>query len=159
MSDSTNKRQLGKRKENDDYKSFEHQVTQSESQPEVEDVAEKQPASLLDCYVWPVVVEHAGSQYNVAYTVQSPIQAFLVPVGEFVPSTKRTQLLVDAENKYIRAYDWKDELEKLVPDVETVRRNFLVSFLRVGAVNRAAASDPAVRNNMFNSAFPYKLEE
>lgn len=124
-----------------------------------EDVVEKQPASLLDCYVWPIVVEHAGSQYNVAYTVQSPIQAFLVPVGEFVPSTKKTQLLVDAENKYIRAYDWKDELAKMVPDVETVRRNLLVSFLRVGAVNRAAASDPAVRNNMFDSAFPYKLEE
>ncbi len=89
MSDSS-KRTFGKRK---DESKFQYSVNPQVDEAPVhdpEDVVQEQPASLLNCYVWPVVVEHAGSQYNVAYTDQSPIKAFLVPVGEFEPSTKKT---------------------------------------------------------------------
>lgn len=57
----------------------------------------------------------------------------------------------------IQPYGWEKELETLVPDVETARRNILHSFLLAGAFD-TTATQTRVRNDMFNSACPYKKQ-
>ena len=54
----------------------------------------------------------------------------------------------------IRPYSWDDELNRLIPNVETVRQNIRESFWRAGAFEREP--EPAVRRRMFDTAFPYK---
>lgn len=54
-------------------------------------------------------------------------------------------------------YAWEEELRALAPDLETVYRNFRRSFFRAGAFDRSALQTRA-RNNMFDSAYPYKQQ-
>ncbi len=62
----------------------------------------------------------------------------------------------DVDTRYvILPYLWQEELEALVPDLETLYRNIRRSFYRAGAFDRSALQTRA-RNDMFNSAFPYK---
>lgn len=82
-------------------------------------------------------------------------EVFLVPEDRVDRSHKGAQP-VDVLT-VARPYDWKAELEQLVPDVETVRRIMLESFWRAGAFDKSALEN-SIRRTMFDHAFPFRRQ-
>ena len=89
-----------------------------------------------------VMLDDAGTEYLV--------DASLVDFKVATPQAVDTSLAM-------LPYLWQEELEALVPDLETLYRNFRRSFLRAGAFDRSAL-ETRVRNNMFDTAYPYKQQ-
>ncbi len=59
----------------------------------------------------------------------------------------------------IEVYSWEQEVENMLPDRETFKRNIVLSFWRAGAIDKDAAKQYPARRNKYDSAYPYKLEE
>lgn len=89
-----------------------------------------------------VMLDEAGTEYLVDVN--------LVDLSTTSPQSVDVSLA-------ILPYSWQEELESLVPDLETLYRNFRRSFYRAGAFDRSALQTRA-RNNMFDSAYPYKQQ-
>jgi len=109
-------------------------------------------------YILASVITQDEKTYYPAVTVHEPLTCYLVPTEKFQPNPRVPFELPDPDDKYTKAYDWADELDKMFPSLKAVKHNALISFWRAGAYDKKAANKSAVRGNMFNSAYPYKLE-
>lgn len=99
-------------------------------------------------------VDFQGEAYYIVVTTNGPLRGFLYPATEIIG--KNVTLEIDPR-QLIEIYQWTDELAAMIPDIQTVLRNLLLSFWRAGAIDRASIRQPAVRSALFRSAFPYKL--
>lgn len=94
-----------------------------------------------------------GRKYALVQETLNPSKYHLVEaesLGDQLP------LMIDA-SRTIQPYLWEEELEALFPDIETVRQNALKSFLLAGAFDKDAVNRRE-RNDMFDSAFPYRRQ-
>ena len=95
-----------------------------------------------------------GVNYLPVVTTGSDPKGYLVK-AESVQNTRSPQKIdLSAATEL---YDWSDEINYLIPDVETVRKNLKLSFWSAGAYEQKDAANNAVRNHMFDRAYPYRL--
>ncbi len=95
-----------------------------------------------------------GVSYLAVVTTGSAPKGYLVKAESV--ENKRSPQKIDL-SAAISLYDWSDEIKYLIPDVETVRKNLLLSFWSAGAYEQKDAAVNKVRNSMFDRAYPYRL--
>ena len=98
-----------------------------------------------------------GKTYLLMVTVEGPLRGYLVDESLVAFDISAVQE-VDTRTA-IEIYSWESEVEAVLPDRETMKKNMVLSFWRAGAIDRDAARQPRVRRNLYDSAYPYKLEE
>lgn len=98
-----------------------------------------------------------GTEKVFVTTQTAPLRGFLVDVDKITLSTKLVQQIDPQEHTEV--YNWQRELEVIFSDIETVRRNALLSFWRAGAFDKSALKSPVLRGEMFRHAYPYGFKE
>lgn len=96
---------------------------------------------------------HTFMGRNVVVMVDERGEGFLVD-PQLVDLKTTDPQLVDVTAAF-RPYAWDSELDQLFPSVEYVRQVTRESFWRAGAFDREALQT-AVKNSMFDTAFPYR---
>lgn len=95
-----------------------------------------------------------GKDYYLVVTVDGELRGFLVPVESIDYDISKTQSVEPSE--CIEIYNWKKEIDGMIPSISDVKRNVLLSFWRAGAISLSSISSNQIKRRMFDSAFPYK---
>jgi len=114
----------------------------------------KETAELTSVKLLVSAIKYNGVDCVVVVTVNEPLRGFVLPAANVVNT--RAEQEVDLTGAQ-EIYDWSSELEFLYPDIETVRKNVLLSFWRAGALSQKDLSNKATRQKLFASAYPYRL--
>lgn len=115
----------------------------------------KEPAPTLVKLIRTEPVKIDGVDYFPVRTVEGELKGYLVKTSKVV-YTRQPQNIVLSDEE-IELFTWDDVLNYLFTDIETVRKNVLLSFWQAGALFENDISKPDVRRQVFNTAFPYKL--
>lgn len=90
-----------------------------------------------------------GKEFLSAYLVSADRTQHIAPGGKIKVT----------EDDVIVIYSWENELKQLYPDIDTVRQNVFLSFVRSGMFNLEIAKDrKEVRKHAFQTAYPYVEE-
>lgn len=83
---------------------------------------------------------------------------YMIP-SELCNSQQGLDFDVDLSSDGIIAlYNWKKEIESMLPDKDELIRNVRLALWRNGAVSREAAKQNKVQQNLMRGAFPYRIE-
>lgn len=94
-----------------------------------------------------------GIEHLLVVTTSGKLRGFLVPLSDLVFNTELSQK-IEAEN-FIEVYAWQEEINAMLPSIEEIKRNILLSIWRSGAITMSPES--AVKRKMLESAYPYTI--
>lgn len=130
----------------------------SESRPEVKVAkSEGSKSSVTVRVISNAPFSVGGKEKLLAVTTEKPLRGFLVDADKLEFNSKAEQQI--NPDDHIEAYNFKNELEKMYPDIETVRQNALLSFYRAGAYDKDSVKERSVSRNLLQHAYPYKLNQ
>lgn len=101
-----------------------------------------------------VHVQRDTEKYFVVVTTEGSLKGYLVKPTA-VENTNQPQTIIVSDA--LELYDFSGELAIMFPDVETVRRNALLSFWKAGALFETDKANEKIVATMFDSAYPYRM--
>ena len=101
-----------------------------------------------------VPVKRDGETWMVVTTTEGAIKGYLVK-PDSIENTNQPQE-IDVSDA-VELYDFAAELSIMFTDIETVRKNALLSFWRAGALFEIDKANAKVVSAMFDSAYPYRM--
>lgn len=101
-----------------------------------------------------VPVKRDAETYFVAVTTEGSLKGYLVKPTA-VENTKEVQTVNVSDT--IELYDFAGELALIFSDLETIKRNALLSFWKAGALFETDKADAKIAATMFDSAYPYRM--
>lgn len=112
------------------------------------------PATITVKLLHGVPVKRDGETWMVVTTTEGAIKGYLVK-PDSIENTNQPQE-IDVSDA-VELYDFAAELSIMFTDIETVRKNALLSFWKAGALFEIDKANAKVVSAMFDSAYPYRM--
>lgn len=112
------------------------------------------PATITVQLLHGVPVKRDGETWMVVTTTEGAIKGYLVK-PDSIENTNQPQE-IDVSDA-VELYDFAAELAIMFTDIETVRKNALLSFWKAGALFEIDKANAKVVSAMFDSAYPYRM--